>query len=430
MNTPTSSIRGFFEILMPGVFLVLNAVVTLYVLTSVLAPKIVSQLNAALLHCSSPALAASLLIAVSYPVGVVLRLLKNAKIDGRSAAYIRLMHPGEREAFYVKDEFFFNNWMKEKVKERLPSDAAFFYQKYWADKDTGSGTKNTTFFNFCKTIVAKNDPQSGIEIYGAEALSRFLAGSYYALQASVLLMLANAICAFTCLSPRYALLPLIIIIGYLYLLHVILSQYRLLRCKEVDIVFNACFANREHFDRLFQTTSSRSLMFVSGCSQFDTRLTLLKDAWLPRQDGTRLIQSVALHRLISFMKTRSTTHPYLSSMYFAGAEVDHPFFLENNKVAIGLSVLPEDAGKSAVPKRHPLQSEIIVVIQGALTLHHDKGGIADHLTLTEDECFIIDKGVCHWITSIDKTDAAYLFIKTNPSEEPRSASCEIGAPTE
>lgn len=259
MNMPISGTRGFFEILMPGIFLTLNAAVTMYVMAATLVPELMPAVRASALYFTNPALAAALLVVVGYPVGVVLRLLKNARIDARSAKYIGLLHPKQRDASYLKGEFFYGRWMKQKTETRLPAGAAGFYEEYWEDKDTGDGRMNTTFFNFCKTVVAKNDPQSCSEIYGAEALIRFLAGSYYALQAAVLLMVANAFCAVVRLSPRAAIFPLLFAAAYLYLLHVILSQYRFLRCKEVDTVFNACFANREHFDHLFPTIASRSL---------------------------------------------------------------------------------------------------------------------------------------------------------------------------
>ncbi|MEW6743202.1 MAG: RHS repeat-associated core domain-containing protein [Planctomycetota bacterium] len=58
----------------------------------------------------------------------------------------------------------------------------------------------------------------------------------------------------------------------------------------------------------------------------------------------------------------------MSSVYFAGSDVDHPFFLRNDRVAVGVSVFPEDAAKAAAAKRHPHQTEEIFVLDGALSL--------------------------------------------------------------
>lgn len=266
MNIPASTTRGFFEILMPGIFLVLNIALAAYLLTSAIAPQLLLKINSAIKYCANPAVAISLLVIFGYPVGVALRLYKNAKIDDRSARHIGRLHSKDRDALYLKDNFFYGNWMREKCRSRMPAEVARFYDEYWADKDKGDSRKNTTFFNFCKTVVAKHDPQSGSEIFAAEALGRFVAGSYYALRFSVGLMVLNAFCVYARFSIRAALLPMILAAAYAYLLHVFLSQYRLLRCKEVDTVFNACFANRDHFEELCPTHARMRLRVAGrGC---------------------------------------------------------------------------------------------------------------------------------------------------------------------
>ena len=87
MTLPSSSIRGFFEILMPGIFLVLNAAVTAYFLGAVLSPGLQATLQPLWTLFTNPAVAIFLLVAVGYPVGVVLRLLKSARIDRFSPLY-------------------------------------------------------------------------------------------------------------------------------------------------------------------------------------------------------------------------------------------------------------------------------------------------------------------------------------------------------
>lgn len=423
MNLPASTTRGFFEILMPGIFLVLNLALTAYLVASAVVPQLLPAIKSAITHCANPAVLISLLVVFGYPVGVVLRLLKNANIDGHSARYIGMLHPGERDLPYLKDKFFYGNWMRDKCRSRLPAEAARFYEEYWADKDTGDSRKNTTFFNFCKTLVAKHDPQSASEIFAAEALCRFVAGSYYALLVSVFLMVMNALCVYAQFSIRAAVLVLVLAACYLYLVHVILSQYRLLRCKEVDTAFNACFANREHFDQLCPTHASRLLKRHSIVPEYDMRRDVLLEAWGERWTGERLVQSLDLQKLISVMKRESSVHSYLSSLYFAGSDVDHPFFLENTKVAVGMAILPQDASKAGVPKRHPYQTEIIIVLKGSLCLHHDINGKRTEKILSENDHFVIANDTCHWVTCIDDSDAVYLFVKTNPSQEPRSESC-------
>ena len=70
-------------------------------------------------------------------------------------------------------------------------------------------------------------------------------------------------------------------------------------------------------------------------------------------------QGVSLGDLVALMKETSASKRYLSSLYFAGAEGDHPYFLKNDRVAMGLAVLPEDAEKAGLSKRHPHQKEVI-----------------------------------------------------------------------
>jgi hypothetical protein len=242
---------------MPGIFLLINIIVTLYLFIVLFIPDSNKILNIILSIINSPVLGITLLIVFGYPLGVVLRLLKNEKIDQRSAKYIKLLKPKYRNEDFLNDHFFYNNWMYKKSLNRLPKAVGDFYKDYWNDKYLDDGIINTAFINFCKTIILKFDPQCCNEIYAAEALSRFVAGSYYSLQTSIFLMIINSFLLNKILSLQASFIAIFLILGYSFLLHVILSQYRFLRCKEVDTIFNACFANREHFENLFPDFISR-----------------------------------------------------------------------------------------------------------------------------------------------------------------------------
>ena len=91
-----------------------------------------------------------------------------------------------------------------------------------------------------------------------------------------------------------------------------------------------------------------------------------------------------------------------------------------------MSAQSEDAAKARVPKRHPHQTEIIVVLRGALTLHQGSGGSGSDDLLGEGECAVVPKGACHSITGVDDQDAVFLFVKTNPSQQPREEPCDPG----
>ena len=135
---------------------------------------------------------------------------------------------------------------------------------------------------------------------------------------------------------------------------------------------------------------------------------------------------VALGDLVAVMKEESASKDYLSSLYFAGAEGDHPYFLRNDRVAMGLAVLPEDADKAGLRKRHPHQTEVIVVLDGTLRLEVTKNsGQPVQCVLAQGDVYVIEPGECHRILPVEGQDAAFLFIKTNPAQEPRGEDCDL-----
>ena len=90
----------------------------------------------------------------------------------------------------------------------------------------------------------------------------------------------------------------------------------------------------------------------------------------------------------------------------------------------GISVLPQDAEKASQVKQHPHQTEVIFILQGSLELHFGSSSkIARVRLLSAGEHFVISPGVCHWITPAGSGEAVYLFVKTNPAQEPRSQPC-------
>jgi len=419
MNLPTSNIRGFFEILMPGIFLLINIFITLYLLIIFVIPE-AEKTNILLLGIlKSPSLVLAILLVFGYPLGFVLRLLKNQKIDKRSAWYIGFLKRKEKGASYLDDHYFYNNWMHDKSIKRLPKAAADFYLKYWFDKYGKDGTGSTTFINFCKTIISKFDQYAYNEVYAAEALLRFVSGSYYAIQFSLLLMALNIFILYSLFGLNTIYISGSVFFGYLFLFHIILSQYRFLRCKEVDTVFNACFANREHFEALLKEGINRQ---PSKEANSNIRKRMLIKLWKMREGEDIKSESLRLDELIARMRKEAVKNSMLSSLYFAGSEVDHPYFLENDKIAVGLSVLPQDEEKAGKHRKHPHQTEYIIVLEGTIDICLDDETIT--LSKGEHETFEIPKNTCHWIAMGKQSkEAAYLFIKTNPSLQPRSQDC-------
>ena len=108
-------------------------------------------------------------------------------------------------------------------------------------------------------------------------------------------------------------------------------------------------------------------------------------------------------------------------MYFAGADVDHPFFLQSDALGVGIAVLPEDAAKALTRKRHPHQVEVVFVLDGALRLHIESNA---PVVLRKGDHHVIGKNICHWITPIENEPGVFAFVKTNPAQEPRGVSCD------
>lgn len=412
-------------------------------------------------HLLHPAWVIPALIVFGYPVGVALRLFKNADIDEHSALYyaqvhhkgrllsyplgvlVRLLLPlgtlDYRTAYaqakrkqdgsgaeWLTDHFFYGNWMARKCGERLPAGAADFYDEYWRDKYTSGSRQNTTFFNFCKSVVLRVDERGAGEVCGSEAMLRFVAGSYYALRASLVLMVLNVV--FIAIRSHWSAVfyPAFGFLAYLYLIHVILMQYRPLRCKDVDTVFHACFAIREKFDELLSGPTARRVRPQSTLVRTENMLRRLWEANRSHGGDTGLIK---LKDLLREMRSEAKNCAGLASLYFAGADLDHPYFLRNKRIAVGLAVLPEGADKAKAAKRHPHQTEVLVVLEGSLRLFCRVGAKINEQILKRGDHFVIPKNTCHWVEPVDGGDAAYLFLKTNPAEEPREepCSCESGS---
>jgi len=155
---------------------------------------------------------------------------------------------------------------------------------------------------------------------------------------------------------------------------------------------------------------------MKNSDAYEERARLVLDAFL---------EGLSLDALVRLMKSRSAQSPRLSSLYFAGADRDHPYFLHTDRVAIGLSVLPEDELKSRKPKRHPHQHEVIFALDGALRVEIFKEGRWHPSDLTAGQVKTIYPNECHRIVSGGQ-QAVFLFVKTLPAKEPRELTCSQG----
>src|SRR5208283_1680558 len=130
----------------------------------------------------------------------------------------------------------------------------------------------------------------------------------------------------------------------------------------------------------------------SADEQYRARERLLNDAFTGSRGRGDGFMTISLDYLVSLMKERSREKNFLSSIYFAGAEGDHPYFLKNERVAVGLSVLPEDRAKTEISKRHPKQQEVIFVLNGSLLLEREQRGGVISEELETGTMRVIEKG--------------------------------------
>ena len=89
-------------------------------------------------------------------------------------------------------------------------------------------------------------------------------------------------------------------------------------------------------------------------------------------------------------------------------------------------MLPQDAAKAGQAKRHPHQTEVIVLLEDSLRLVCRSDDRTEVKVLRRGDHFAIPKDVCHWVEPVAGIDAAYLFVKTAPAREPREEDCRKG----
>jgi hypothetical protein len=233
--------RGLFEIFVPGVFLLLNLVGTVYFL------PFADEATKRQIGVFREAQLLELLVAVAfgYLAGVILRLFRTELSDRASAAFLRLYDRNARGGVrdnnrYAYEGFPYSRWLAYLAEHRLPKAAHDFYKSTWL------GCPSKQFLNFCKIVVSSSDSGAAAEIYAAESLSRYVSGMFYALVVAFLLLL-------TLIGARlYAgvvigvALP-VLIVAYGAGLVAILANFRFIRIKEVETIFAASFKNRELF---------------------------------------------------------------------------------------------------------------------------------------------------------------------------------------
>jgi hypothetical protein len=235
--------RGIFEILIPGVFLLLNLLAAAHQLPATAPQAGILQDNME----SSLAVSGVVLLTFGYLLGVLLRILRSDAADTASALFLRIFlkrgrgMPSDKNQF-TREKFPYQDCIR--IGDWLPNGAKEFYRTFWTVHDEGARKR---FLNFCKLVITVSSEKSAAEIYAAESLSRFISSMFYGLLIATTAWMAvvavNSTAGFQCLVG-----------AYLMAIVAILRNYRLIRLKEVETIFTIAYVNRELFLGMGTTT--------------------------------------------------------------------------------------------------------------------------------------------------------------------------------
>jgi mannose-6-phosphate isomerase-like protein (cupin superfamily) len=442
MNPFSLGLRNLLGVLLPGALLVL----VLLACFALLFPDVCPLMKEARTDTDKAALLVASAFLTSYVIGSVIRLYASDTVDRLSAWLIwvkgrpfgaksgkiadllrdrltEVTNPNKAcpweenlaQSAWKYDRFPYPVWEYMKFRLYHPPEMFAFYKTYESCFATGD-RRGKEFFNYCKSVIcsANEGKKHALaeEVQAAEADVRFLAGTFWAAVLSFLALLLTFLVSRFQKSPPEGAPPAAIAAAILMVLIaaaiVAFGKFRFLRLKEVDTVFDAFYLVHRHAAQC--SLCSRSA--ASGV--YEERQELVENAFSA---------GMSLQQLAAHMRLRSHNNPVLSSLYFAGADRDHPYFLHTDRVAVGIAVLPEDEPKSIIAKKHPHQTEIVVVLDGEMYLDTPTDGTWHPTDLAAGGVKVIPPGECHRIRSKENKEAAFLFIKTHPAEGPREEPC-------
>lgn len=238
--------KGIFEILVPGVFVLVNIVTAVYVF-----PWGGREARAAIQAVGANSmLSFVVLICLGYLLGVLLRLTRADRADEWSAAWIRRFRrtaknvEGRYRAFAI-EPFPYISWLREMAEEYMPPSVVRYYESEWAHQKRRGPNKQ--FFNLCKiAVISSAEPASSAltaEILAAEALTRYGACMIYALALALGIAIASAVACLMAL--QWAAVGWLLLGGaYALALVLLLKNFRFVRIKEVETIFGASFVKR------------------------------------------------------------------------------------------------------------------------------------------------------------------------------------------
>jgi tetratricopeptide (TPR) repeat protein len=266
--------KGLFEMLVPGVFLLINLVFFLNYFSNQFSK------NSAVFDIlkGNTLFGLVVIIVFGYLIGVVLWLIGAENPDNLSTIFRRIasttfrriiptrFRSSKEDPSYYMQAFPYINGLGSIVEKYLPKEAINFYANCWEPRKFEE--KNKYFLNYCKTLINAKDPQSAFEISSNEALIRYIAAMFYALLISLILVVVififeyfactpfiyNAkqalnLTTFACLispKPTATLIDSVIFIAiYIASICLLLRRLRYMRFKEVQTVFVASLINKD-----------------------------------------------------------------------------------------------------------------------------------------------------------------------------------------
>ena len=251
--------KGIFEIFIPGTFLIVN-ISGIFIL--LFYPSLKGSLNQEtfpLQFIFNPFFGAIIIICFGYLTGIVLRFLRPEMPDNWSKFYHTYLSMKLREKYdhsLIDSEFPYLPWFNILFqKEFYPKKYLDLFQNIWIP-GIEIGYKKP-YFNFYKLLTIFYDKDSSEEIYLAEAVTRYNVGIFYALLFSIILFISAFAILFLSSytifknyfyhgSSSILIILLILIVLYLFAFKTIVSNFRLIRVKEVEIVIVASLKNYEN----------------------------------------------------------------------------------------------------------------------------------------------------------------------------------------
>jgi hypothetical protein len=278
-----SEIRGFFEVFLPGLFLLLHILLLLYCMQPTgRAAALFSQL----LTGNSFGVASVVGLPLGYVLGLALRLGRTSFAD-RLSVYLAFLLTSLRKLYGSANNWLSNakkqeqfglsksiwreslpypGFMMAHVAQSLPPEALAFYKEIWVEWLEDEDCKyrnvircpkiNLFRFNFFKTLVASVDDQAAREMFAAEMMVRHAAHMCYAMTFAALILLYSANLT-GAIAVGLRLILLCLSSGeWFVLLFFLLPNLRLLRISEAELVFTCCFRNRNALQGLVQKGAS------------------------------------------------------------------------------------------------------------------------------------------------------------------------------